>query len=213
MVKPPVPVLAKHKLAPHSPARTVTVATPSDLSFVVSLQKTWSDNVGFMTTAALKSYINDARILLVLDNRQPAGYLAWTCTKDGLVRIIQLAISPELLRTHLGTKLTAHLIRAAKRGSCSLIRGRSRSNLDSNYLLADLNFQLTGIFLSPTKRSLPLLEWSFPLLSPNLIARAFAANRGSFRSILKSLTTPCLRQTLLAHNSSSEAPLLAPQSP
>ncbi len=202
----PKPVLVSRTSPTPDRSRTVNVATTKDLPFIVHLQRHWSENVGFMTRAALKAYILDARILIVRQNAEEAGYLAWTCTKEGLVRMIQLAVDPQLLRTHLGTKMTNHLKRAAKRGHCSLIRHRTRSNLEANYLWPDLGFTVTGVYLNPTKRSLPLIEWTLPLLSPNLFAHAFTSSNGSFRSILKSRDHPSLQQSLLSIDSSSPLP-------
>lgn len=198
-----------HKNAPESttarsssePTRTVRVARPSDLSFVLHLQKTWSNNVGFLTKAAHTDYLDTKQTLLILENGSPAGYLNWTCTRAGLVRIPQLALEPELLRTTIGTKIMRHLRRAAVRGNCSIIRARSRSDLPVNLFWPQLGFSLTATFLNPTTRGLPLFEWTCPLIdSTDLIQGLITAGK-SLRPLLKKRSHPSLKDELLTSQS------------
>lgn len=177
--------------------RTVTVAAPSDLPFVLHLQKHWSNNLGFLTRAALAEYIDTKQLLLVRENGQPAGYLNWTCTKAGMVRIPQVALEPELLRTTIGSKIIAHLKRAALRGDCSVIRLTSRSDLHANLFWPTLGFNVTAVFANPTKRNLPLFEWTMPLLDPNVITQGLVTAGKAFRPMLRNRLKPNLRQQLL----------------
>lgn len=190
--KKPVPVHVGR-----SPPRTVRVARSSDLPFVVHLQKVWSDNVGFLTRAALREYIDSKQLLLVYENNAPAGYLSWTCTAKGLVRLQQVAIDAELLRTTLGTKIMRHISRAGIRGNCSIVRLRSRSDLPANLFWPELGFILTATFLNRTKRMLPLLEWTFPLYDPSSLAQGIITHGSSFRPILNNRPPPDLRSALL----------------
>ena len=178
------------------PTRTVQVARDTDLAFVVHLQKVWSDNVGFLTRAALKEYIRSKQLLLVYENAAPAGYLSWTCTAKGLVRLQQVAIDAELLRTTLGTKIMRHISRAGIRGNCSIVRLRSRSDLPANLFWPELGFTLTATFLNRTKRLLPLLEWTFPLFDPSVIAQGILTSGASFRPLLRNRPPPDLRTAL-----------------
>ena len=177
--------------------RTVRIAEPSDLPFVLDLQKRWSNNLGFLTKSALAEYIGTHQLLVVLENDQHAGYLNWTCTKTGLVRIPQVALEPELLRTTIGTKIISHLQRAAKRGHCSVIRLRSRSDLPANKFWPSLGFHITATFLNKTKRMLPLFEWTLPLLSPDDLSQGLLTHGKSFRPILRNRPAPDLLAQLI----------------
>lgn len=185
---------------PHSstsPRRSIRIAQPSDLSYVLDLQKRWSNNVGFLRKAALAEYIDQAQLLIVLENDSPAGYLNWTCTSTGLVRVPQVAIDTQLLRTTLGTKIMHHLLRAAARGNCSLIRLRSRSDLPANNFWPGLGFTTTAVFLNRTSRMLPNIEWTRSLIDPAQLAQGLLTNGKSFRPILKHRSPADLRSQLL----------------
>jgi len=180
-----------------APVRSVRVAVASDLSFLVDLQKRWSNNLGFLTRPALAQYIQDAQALLVVENGQPAGYLTWTCTRIGLLRIPQVALDPAVLRSTIGTKIVNHLKRAAIRGDCSIIRLRSRSDLPANLFWPTLGFRMSGVFANPSKRNLPLFEWTMPLLSPDDIATGLLTAGKSFRPLLRSRSKPNPRPFLI----------------
>ncbi len=170
------------------------------------LQARWSNNVGFLSRTALSDYIERKQLLIVRENGQPAGYLNWSCTKTGLVRVIQLALEPEVLRTHIGTKIVKHLVRAGQQGCCSIIRLKGRSNLDAHFLWPTLGFALTATFLNPTARALPLLEWTYPLLAQSDIVQGLVTRGKSFRPLLKTRTPPDIRSVLLSDHPLTDPP-------
>lgn len=150
----------------------IKIANNRDLSYVIHLQKTWSNQVGFLPKAALQRYIDNRATLLVHLNGQHAGYLSWQLTRKGLLRIIQIAIDPELLRGQLGTALVAYIEAAARRGSCSVIRCQTRIDLDVNLFANVRGYHPTAIFQSPTARRRPLIEWTKCLFDPVILTRA-----------------------------------------
>ena len=180
-----------------STARSIRIGRPSDLSYVLDLQKRWSNNIGFLRKAALLDYLETKQLLLVLENGQPAGYLNWTCTRKGLVRIPQVAVDPQLLRTTIGTKLMRHVERAAVRGSCSVIRLTSRSDLPANRFWPMLGFHITAAFLNKTTRLLPNFEWTRLLIDPSQLAQGFLTDGKSFRPLLRNRSPADLRSQLL----------------
>lgn len=184
-----------------TPNRSVRIATPNDLAFVVALQTKWSNNVGFLTRSALAEYITSGQMLVVLENGQHAGYLNWCCTRKGLVRVPQVALEPDILRTSVGTKIMNHLKRAALRGDCSLIRLTSRSELPANQFWPVLGFNITATYLNPTNRNLPLFEWSLPLINPSDIAAGLLTAGKSFRPLLRKRSPPNLLKQLAAADS------------
>lgn len=161
--------------------RTVEPATPADLKYLIHLQKAWSNNVGFLPRCAFERYIDLRQILLVRENDAPAGYLIWTFRRDGVVRIPQVAVDFDLLRTTLGTKIVQHVKRAAIRGHCSILRLKSRSDLSANRFWPTVGFQPTAVITHPTHRGLPLLEWTAQLTDAATIAHTLATAGRPFK--------------------------------
>lgn len=161
--------------------RTVRTGTIRDLAYLSDLQSRWSQNVGFLPRCVLERYLDREQVYLVAENTQQAGYLIWTFRPDGLVRILQVAIEPELLRTTLGTKVMRSLERRAITGNCSVIRLKSRSDLPANQFWPMFGFKPTAVIARPSNRGLPLIEWTLQLLDPATIAHAIATNGRPFR--------------------------------
>lgn len=148
------------------PERTIALATADDVQYIVHLQKLWSNQVGFLPRCALQRYVDHQSTILVKESGQHAGYLNWTLTKKGLLRFIQVAIDPPLLRTALGTRLVRHIEAAARFNRCSLIRFQCRTDLDANLAWSALGFKPTALYQHQTARGLPSLEWTKLLLDP-----------------------------------------------
>lgn len=153
---------------PHSTPKDdeyrVRLTTPNDYSFVAALQRRYSADVGFVCHSAWRRYIDDGRCILSLSRGQPAGYVLFNPCKTGLVRFLQIAISPELLRTRLGT-LTMNLLEyAARTNHCSVIRGTARLHSLGYLFCRAYDFTATAVFNQPTTRHLPRIEWTYPLI-------------------------------------------------
>lgn len=143
--------------------RTVRLATITDLKFIVSLQRRWSNTIGFLPACTHQRYIEAQHVLLVLENDEPAGFLNFTVTPKGLLRVPQVAIHPELLRTTLGSKVMRTLIRTANRNSLGAIRLTSRTDLLANLFWPNFGFKPTAILTPKTKRNKPHIEWTLQL--------------------------------------------------
>lgn len=176
------------------PRRSIRPATTADLPFLVYLQSKWTNNLGFLPRPALQRYIDKHSILIVAENTQHAGYLAWSMRPDGIVLIPQVAITPELLRTTLGTRLLNRIAKAAINGHCSVLRLRSRSDLPANSFWPTQGFTTTAIIARPTARGLPIIEWTKLLLSPLDLANSLNGN-GRQRRIFRNRPSPTI-----AHN-------------
>ncbi len=155
-----------------NPTHKITIARSSDLSFVMHLQRTWSNQVGFLPKPALERYIDNRAILLVHENDQPAGYLSWQLTRKGLLRLMQIAVHPDLLRDRLGSDVMTYIETAAKKGHCSTVRFQTRIDLDANLFCNTLSYRPTAIFQHPTARKRPLIEWTKCLIDPCIITEA-----------------------------------------
>lgn len=161
--------------------RTVKFAVDNDLAYVVSLQRQWSNAVGFLPKSALQRYIHADQCLVARVNGQHAGYINWCCRPDGLLTIPQVAISPELLRSSLGSAIITTLKQAAVHGQCSHLRLKSRSDLECNQFWPRHGFVATSVVLRPSTRGLPLIEWTCSLLPPNYVQRLLADPRAMVR--------------------------------
>lgn len=151
---------------PHGPQDTVRTATLADLKFVLHLQRTWSRNLGFLPSVAIERYLARGGVTLVRTNQEPAGYLLHTINRDKLVRILQVAIDPELLRTTLGTLAMHHTLRQARAHGAALVRLTSRSDLIANQFWPNFGFKRTAILRPDTRKKLPHYEWSLQLPAP-----------------------------------------------
>lgn len=163
------------------PPRSIRYGKPTDLPYLIHLQKQWSQNVGFLPSSAFKRYLSTNQVLLVNEGGLEAGYLIWTFRHDGLVRIPQVAISPELLRTTLGSRIMNSITRSARSHSCSIIRLTSRSDLAANKFWPLFGFTPTAVIARPTTRGLPLIEWTLQLTDAATIAHLLATGGRPYR--------------------------------
>lgn len=147
---------------------SVRLTTPSDYPFVAALQRRYSADVGFVCHSAWRRYIDDGRCILSLSRGQPAGYILFNPCKTGLVRFLQIAISPELLRSRLGTMTMDLLEHAARTNECSIIRGTARLHSLGYLFCQAYDFTPTAVFNQPTTRRQPRIEWTYPLITTPL---------------------------------------------
>lgn len=164
-----------------APDRTVRIAAKTDLRFIIELQRRWANSVGFLPACAHERYVEAHHVLLVLENDEPAGFLNFTVTPKGLLRLPQVAIHPQLLRTTLGSKIMRSLIRTAERTGMGAIRLTSRSDLQANLFWPTLNFKPTAILTPKTSRNKPHIEWTLQL-SNSTNALLYALRHGINRN-------------------------------
>jgi len=92
---------------------TVRTAVPTDLKFVDSLQKKFSNEVGFLPLAALEGNIAKNRIAIGFENDEPAGYILGKPRYKGdseLAILYQCAIEYSAQRHMLGSSLLEHAV-------------------------------------------------------------------------------------------------------
>ena len=163
--------------------RKVRLATEADLSYVVHLQKIHRSALGFLKQKALLEYIRINQTIIVEENGDPAGYLNWNLTKKGLLKINQVAVDEELLRSRLGRTIYRFIEVAARKAECSVIRALPRGELFVNRWFADLGFNPTAVLKHCNREHIPHIEWSRLLVcSPDLAmqqARSLARLRRS----------------------------------
>lgn len=155
--------------------RSVRLIREQDLLYLTHLQRVWSHNLGFLPKQAHARYARLKQGLVVLENNTPAGYLIWTISRKRLLRIIQVAVEPELLRTTIGTKVMRTIERAAAKQQCSALRLTSMANLPANLFWPELGFHSTLILTPESRKGLPHIEWTKQLVTPADVVSAYTA--------------------------------------
>lgn len=150
-------------IQPNNGLPPVRIATTADLRFIVDLQKRWSNALGFLPRCTHSRYIDARRVIVIEENDTPAGFCNWTCTRNGLIRLPQVAIHPDLLNNGLGSNLVKHLMQYALSHNATTLRLTSRERLDCNNVWPKIGFKPTAIFTPQNARHLPLIEWTLPL--------------------------------------------------
>jgi hypothetical protein len=143
---------------------TVRLATTGDYSYVWHLQRRWSNDVGYICRTAWMRYLDAGQVILCCLHGDPAGYILYHPTKRGLVRLLQIAITPDLLRNQLGTMTHDALAYAARSAHCSVIRATNRLNSMGYGWCSAYGYIPTAAYLHPTARRLALQEWTYPLV-------------------------------------------------
>src|SRR5687768_5602326 len=122
----------------------VSPATPSDLAYVVALQKRNHEALGFIPRAALAEKIDLGRIRLVAENGDPAGYLHHGSLAVPEVRIFQAAVQYDARRRHHGLALVADLVERARDAGARGVSLRCLDFLDANDFWRAAGFERIG---------------------------------------------------------------------
>lgn len=97
---------------------TIRIASLADLPYVVSLQKRFTNELGFLPTAALSAWIERSCVLLVEENGDPAGYVVQRPrlnTARWCRPLTQVAVAMDAQRRHLGLALLRRVATDAHR--------------------------------------------------------------------------------------------------
>jgi N-acetylglutamate synthase-like GNAT family acetyltransferase len=113
---------------------TVRLARTNDIPFIYSLMNRRHTEVGYTPRGALLERAERGCLLLVVKNDQEAGFLNYTHRIDRTTHVSQVAISEELWRDGLGTKvMTALLIDAVRAGSRAVTLQTARELFANNF--------------------------------------------------------------------------------
>lgn len=142
------------------PNRLIRVATQADLSFVVHCQRQWSNALGFLPTCTLKRYIDARQVAVAEENGFPVGFVDWCGHAKSLLRVLQVAVEPDILRGRVGTDLMTMLKDFARDKQLSIMRLTCRAELAANHFWPTVGFTPTAIYHRETTRKVPLIEWT-----------------------------------------------------
>lgn len=182
------PAIEFSRPAPPDGRSNVRIATPADLSFVKHLQKRFSNQLGFLPTAAIEWYLSAGRVTLVLENQEPAGYLLGRrrlrCL-PAVVPITQAAVCFDAQRRAHGVELVNAAAAAAAADGRTMLQAWCRSDLEANDFWAAVGFTAIALRRPPTSRGLPLILWRRPLSTaafPSLLHLPTAAGHQARRT-------------------------------
>jgi len=107
-----------------------------------------------------RRYIDAESVLIATINGQPAGYANMIISRKGLLRLPQIAISPEVLRRGIGSRLMQTLTNIAAGHGCAAIRLTTREDLAANEFWPTTGFYVSLKTYPHNARHRALIEWS-----------------------------------------------------
>lgn len=168
----PVPLPNPAGPATSPPGRAIQplirLARPQDLKYLSSLQKRFSNELGFLPTQALQWYVEHQRVGVVTENGDPAGYvLGRTHFKyQPLLRpITQTAIQMDAQRRHLGLALVNRICKQAIDARQLAVQAICAEDLDANDFWAVAGFVPIGEQTHHNARGRNLIVWRKQLTS------------------------------------------------
>ena len=120
--------------------RRVRFGTPADLTYVYSIMNRMHDSVGYAPKGGLLDRLETRRIIMLIENDDPAGYMSFTHRRDGHTHMSQIAIEEEVWRTQAGTELMQTLIDGALEQGSHGITLRTAIDLQANFFWPTMGF-------------------------------------------------------------------------
>jgi hypothetical protein len=135
---------------------TVRLATETDITFVMSLQRRNRESVGGLPTPAIAERITRRTLLLGELNGEPAGYLLYDY-RDNILRIPQACIQYDARRRYYGEQLVGQMLNLYP--NAAEIRLRCAADLDANVFWQALGFVCVSTVKGGTRRGRLLNNW------------------------------------------------------
>lgn len=148
-----------------SPPDTIRIATINDLAWILHLQELHRHELGRLHAAAITDKIERQKLLLILENGDPAGYVNSTTRRDHHLHILQIAITEELWRTGHASRAIQYLATRARKRGALYITCRTATDLPANRFWPTLGFKQHGTIKGPQR---VLNKWAWRL-SPIII--------------------------------------------
>lgn len=145
---------------------TIRIATAADLTFVLHLQRKFSNQVGFLPTPAVEQYLAKTAITIATENGEPAGYLLGNhaLSWQPLLRpITQAAVCFDAQRRRHGLQLI-HTVEADAIAAGQLgLQANCREDLDANAFWRAAGFVAICRLKPDNARGRPVIVWRKPL--------------------------------------------------
>lgn len=135
--------------APTSPRKAITLASSAELTYILDLQRKFSNQIGFLPRPAIEHYITHKRVALAYENGAPAGYVLgrpafrW----QPLMRpITQAAVQMDAQRRAHGLALVKRVCELARSAGQTAVQAMCRQDLDANDFWAAAGFVRIGAY-------------------------------------------------------------------
>lgn len=120
---------------------------PDELTYTVSLAKKFTDQIGFLSTAALEHYAIIGGVIQAWENGQECAYIAGTHSKSDqprLAQIYQAAVAMDLQRRQIGLELVREWeLKALTRGAYG-VQLWCAADIDANEFWAAAGYTAVG---------------------------------------------------------------------
>lgn len=143
---------------------SVTPATSTDLTYIVSLSKRHAEEVGFLTKMAMGAYLDRGRVTMAQENGEPCGYFL-TGGFAPQLRIFQACVQYDARGLAHGKNLLSDLIFRSVTHGVQLITLHCRDGLDSNGFWSACGFRSGGLKLGGSARKKIVHQWELPIVS------------------------------------------------
>ena len=147
---------------------TIRYARLSDYTWIQRMQRIFSNQIGFLSAAALKNYIEQKNVMIADRENIPVGYLLGRLSlswQPDLAQVIQIAVHPDYAGAHVATQLLATLVKLSQDNKRVGVQAICREDLAANEFWKARGFKHI-CFLTPNNaRKKALIVWRLPLAS------------------------------------------------
>lgn len=147
-------------------SRELIIAQPRHLKFLADLQKKFSNQLGFLPTAALQWYVEQKRVGIAFENGDPAGYVLGRThfRYQPLMRpITQAAVYMDAQRRQHGLALVNRVCEQAAAAGQRAVQAACAEDLESNAFWRALDFQVIDLQQPDNARGRKIVIWRKPL--------------------------------------------------
>lgn len=141
---------------------TTRYARASDYSYILHLQRKFSEQLGFIPSSEIAKACEDQRIRVALQNNQHVGYVLtyWRQNPSGSAPVLQVAVQMDAQRTSAGSHLIQQLrIDALSRHYVGL-KLSCRATVEAHAFFLANEFYPVAMFEGGKKRKQVCIVWS-----------------------------------------------------
>lgn len=139
----------------------VSLASPTDLPYIESLQRKHVNSTGFVPRTAIADHLNRHSYHLLRINGQPTGYAMHSGGIRKPLRLIQVAISKDAWRTKLGTLLVVLALERTLSSPTPGMTATVRDGLPMNQVVTTTGALVTGRDTTPTARQRDRIHYAW----------------------------------------------------
>lgn len=170
----------------------IRLAALADLSYVRSLTKRFSNQIGFIPDVGIAAYLEKSAILIAEENGEPAGFLLGNphLVWQPLLRpITQAAIQFDAQRHSHGRRLVDTIADLARSAGQIGIQANCREDLAANEFWQAAGFVKICYMQPSNARQQPIICWRKPLVRKLPIWFAAPPKRAGWRALPPTLAT------------------------